>query len=348
MRRRILGTTLGLVVTNALLVGLTQAPAHADNDDDPLCYTTRSTVDSSAYSGPSASRIYDWYDSGQTTQRFKKDVKIPDGLIDGRYVPQGLTAWPNWNGTSEDLLLISAYKQSDDDDATDGPSRIWGVVAGGSSRVGESVGHMNIAEGHVGGIALHKGFVYVGSGQSIRIYKASRVRSVLSAANVSTVYSQDRAYTTSYTVGYLGTGGGYLWAGQFDQDSYTHLNAYAQTSSLTGALAYRFQYFAPVKTQGVAVYDGKVIFATSHDRNDRGNLWLMKTGESSRTDGNSTCFRVPSMIEGVTVLNGRFYALYESGAWAYNKGLDDPDNPIYNLHSAPVSWVTGLYLTISD
>ena len=60
--------------------------------------------------------------SAQTTRRFSPGVNIPAGLIDNRYVPQGLTSWPNWNGTSEDLLLIAAYHDGDGNSEPDGAS----------------------------------------------------------------------------------------------------------------------------------------------------------------------------------------------------------------------------------
>ena len=348
MRQRILGILTIIISASAMLVA-TAAPSHADNDTDPLCYTTRSTVDSSAYSGPSASRIYDWTDSSQTSQRMRKDVAIPANLISDHYVPQGITGIPNWLGGTEDLLLISAYKDADGDGETDGASAIFGVIANGS-RAGQGMGRMLIAEGHVGGIALVGSYVYVGSGNEIRGYQKSTVVSVINAANNSTVYARDYNYSASYTVAYLGSGDGHLWAGSFNETDPTHLNAYSVTNSSTGAISYQFQYYAPKKTQGVAVTGGHVIFATSYGRHDRGNLWIMEHGQSSLFDGNSTCFRTPTMIEGLTILEGRFYASFESGAYTYTHThtTDDPDNPIYNLHGAPLSWIEGLFMNVAD
>lgn len=69
-----------------------------------------------SYRGPSASRVYDWVStSAQTTPRFSPGVNIPAGLLDNRYVPEGLVSWSNWNGKGEDLLLISAYPDGNGD-----------------------------------------------------------------------------------------------------------------------------------------------------------------------------------------------------------------------------------------
>ncbi len=341
--RRILGT-LGAVaaLSAAQLVG---APAaHADADSDPYCYTTRSTK-APFYNGPSASRVYDWVNtSGQTNRRFSAGVAVPAGLISSRYVPQGVTSWANWNGTAEDVLLISAYHDGNGDKVPDGPSAIFGVVASGS-RAGTGLGRMLITNGHVGGVAAYGGWLYVGSEFEIRGYKLSAVRSALAGANTNTVHARSYNRTSSYRVGFMGTGDGHVWAGSFSETASTRLNGYVQTSRSLGTLSYRSatQSYAPKKTQGVTVTAGYAIFSTSYGRNDRGNLWIFRRGQQSATDGNSYCFRVPSMNQGITQLNGRVYLGFESGAYTYNKGLDDPDNPISRIHSAALSEVTSLY-----
>ena len=141
----------------------------------------------------------------------------------------------------------------------------------------------------------------------------------------------------------MDNGDGRLWAGAFDKDETTHLNAYAQTSNADGTLDYRTQYFAPKKTQGVTVTPNYVIFSTSYDRNERGNLWIMPRDQDSRSDSNSYCFRTPSMNQGVTILNGRLYLGFESGAYTYNHDWNTPRNPIRRVHSAALSDITSLY-----
>lgn len=341
--KRLVGLLGALAMIGAAQVAMAPA-AQADSDSDPYCYTTRSTKDPS-YRGPSASRVYDWVNtSAQTTARFAPGVNIPAGLITGRYVPQGLASWANWNGTSEDLLLIAAYHDGDGNSDPDGSSAVFGVVASGP-RTGTGLGRMLVAKGHVGGLAVYGGWLYVGSESSIRGYRLSTVRSALAGADSSYVYPRAYNRVSSYRVGFMGTGDGHLWAGEFSETSSTHLNGYVQTNRSAGTLAYQSatQAYAPKKTQGVAVTSGYVIFSTSYGRNDRGNLWIFRRGQHSATDANSYCFRAPSMNQGVTVLNGRLHLGFESGAYTYNRGLDDPDNPITRVHSAALSNVTSLY-----
>ena len=104
------------VATIAALVGV--AAPQAASAEDAMCRTTQGS--NPFYPGPSASTTYD--------ALFHQSVPIPAGLLDGHYVPQGLAYWNNWNGTTEDVLLISAYKDGS-------PSGIWGVVLSGSRAV---------------------------------------------------------------------------------------------------------------------------------------------------------------------------------------------------------------------
>ena len=325
------------------LVATTSA-ARADADDDPLCYTTQSTTDP-FYAGTSASRVYDWVNTGsQTDRRFEKGPAIPAGLYDDRYVPQGIAAWSNWNGTGEDIILISAYHDGDGDKTPDGASAVFGVVASGS-RAGTGLGRMLIANGHVGGLGVYKGWLYVGSESEIRGYRLSTVRDALEGANTSTVYARAYNRASSYVVGFMGTGDGHLWAGDFDETSSRHLNGYVQTNGSTGEIAYvsSTQVYAPKKTQGVTVTSTHVIFSTSYTRGDRGNIWVMPRNQDSLSDGNSYCFRAPSMNQGLTVLNGKLYVGFESAAYTYTKDPGDlPRNIIDHLHTATLGDVTGL------
>ncbi len=69
------------------------------------------------YTGASASRVYD--------ARFELRAldRHPAGLLDNRYVPQGMAAWTNWNGNGEDIALISAYHDGNGNKEPDGPQR---------------------------------------------------------------------------------------------------------------------------------------------------------------------------------------------------------------------------------
>jgi len=336
--------------------GATVSAAAADIDGDgggdALCYTTAASGDV-WYDGPSASKRYDNRFWRYASPADRSVIDIPAGLIADRYVPQGLAAVANWDGTSEDILLISAYRETvDGDDAVDGPSRVYGVVASGS-RTGTGLGYVTLGKspsgtnvslrGHAGGVAVYQGYVHVGSEQAIYAYPWSRIRSGLAGASSSTPVRPSAVEGTSYTVGFLGSGDGYLWAGRFEKSTTAHLNRYVHRSGGNGRLTYQSQLFAPAKTQGVAVTSQGVVFTTSWTRGDRSNVWVFKRGVATRTDANNSCFRAPSMIEGVTTLNGRAYVVYEGAAYKYHHdGNGTPRNSVSRIHSAALGDLTGL------
>jgi hypothetical protein len=346
------------IAVTGLLAGLgigTALPAAADYDGDgggdALCYTSTSNGDT-WYDGDSASYRYDnvfWRFNNSTDRSV---IDIPAGLLEDEYVPQGLAAVANWNGTSEDILLISAYRDTlDGDTAEDGPSRVYGVVASGS-RSGTGLGYVTLGRatssdaalwGHVGGLAVYRGYVHVGSEQAIYAYPWTRIKNGLAGASSNTPVRPSAVEGTSYTVGFMGSGGGYLWAGRFEKDTTAHLNRYVHTSGGNGLLTYQHQLFAPAKTQGVAVTDQGVVFTTSWTRGDRSNVWVFQRGVGTRTDANNSCFRAPSMIEGVTTLNGRAYVIYEGAAYKFlNDGGGRPRNVVSRIHSADLGDLFGL------
>ncbi len=316
------------------MVGL--AAPEAALAEDAMCRTTQGS--NPWYPGPSASTTYD--------STFHQSVAIPAGLLDGRYVPQGLAYWNNWDGTSEDILLISAYHDGDGDKDPDGASAIFGVVLSGDRR-GDGLGRMLIPTTHAGGIAIAGGHVYVGGEGIVRYWTTSKVRSELAAANDNTTHGPKGTHNVAGAASFLGEQGGKIWTGDFDTDA--HQSMWQYSPNTDGSLTYTGEKrWVPKKTQGMTTVDGKFVFATSYGRNDRSNVWVRPTSFTGDiTDGTSFCMRAPSMIEGVTSGNSNgnqhVWAVYESGAYTYNKGLDDPDNPIKHIHWADSATLAGLY-----
>ncbi len=330
VRRRRLRSTLGVVA--AATVALVAAPAPVT----PLavaaerCYTTEGSDD--FYAGPSASLVYD--------NRFRKGFGLPQSLLDQRYVPQGLAVWNNWRGTDEDLFLISAYHDGDGDSVPDGDSILYGVVAG----EGTVVGRTRILKGHVGGLAVVDGHLYVGSEQTIRHYELARLRSHLRDGLAGDYLTYDGIDHLDHNASFLAPGNGFVWAGVFDKDSMNYMWRYTvQSGGNLGAKHTKVQ--VPRKTQGLAVTADHFIFSTSYGRTNRSNIWVVKRGYG--TDLNSAnpyCFRAPSMSEGMAIWGAgakpaRAYVIYEGASYTYSTGAR---NPIDHAHFADVSDLTYL------
>lgn len=328
-RRRSLSV---LAVSALASVGLVAGPAPltAPAAADERCYTTEGTDD--FYAGPSASLVYD--------NRFAKGFGLPQTLLDQRYVPQGLAVWNNWRGTDEDLFLVSAYHDGDADSVPDGDSILYGVVAG----EGTVVGRTRILNGHVGGLAVVDGHLYVGSEQTIRHYELDRLRAHLRDGEGGDYLTYDGIDSLDHNASFLAPGDGYVWAGVFDKDSMNYMWRYTvQSGGHLGDKHTKVQ--VPMKTQGLAVTNDHFIFSTSYGRTNRSNIWVVERGYG--TDLNSAnpyCFRAPSMSEGMAIWGAgsnpsRAYVIFEGAAYPYRDGAR---NPIDHAHFADVSDLTYL------
>ncbi|WP_375424058.1 hypothetical protein [uncultured Friedmanniella sp.] len=327
------------VVAVAVVVAAGAVVALEHDGGETGCYSRRSTT-KPAYPGRSASRVYDWTDvDAQTTSRFGAAVALPDALLEGRYVPQGLAGWPNWDGSGESLLLISAYHDGDADKAADGPSAVFAVVADGP-RAGTSAGRMLVDPGHVGGLVVHRGWLYVGSEHEIRGYRLDAVRRALPEGGDDLQPTEYRRSST-HDVANLGSGDGRLWAGRYTKTGSSPLTGYVQTDARAGTLELQADagILVPPKTQGLTVTADQTISSTSYGRLSRGTLRVVPRGS---TAARSYCFRVPSMNEGLTVLDGRLYLLFESAARTYDRGLLRPANVIPEVQSASLTDITSL------
>ncbi len=162
VRRRTAPLHTATLLGAAALVA-SPAPPAAHAAEDPLCVTTPGSRNE--YPGPSASTAYD--------DTFNPSQPVPAGLLADRYDPQGLVTFSNWNGTSEDVLLISAYHDANGNKVPDGSSGIFGVVINGK-RAGLGLGRMLVPNGHVGGIGVYQGFLYVGTESTSRPTSSAR------------------------------------------------------------------------------------------------------------------------------------------------------------------------------
>jgi hypothetical protein len=324
-RRRVI-TALGLAGVLATGTAITVAvmePASAQAATTSAVTATRAiSCDTKAggkhfYDGPSASKKYD--------SRFSNSAALPRL---GSYIPQGIGTWWNWSG-KKNLLLVTMYHPGQQS-----------IIVGIDPATNKVVGDVKIAETHGGGITTAYGWAFVqGSTNGIRKYKLSTLAAAMKKPGtpfVAAVGSERKVYGASFLTSY----GSSLWAGRFNKSGRDKMYEYKIRSN--GSLVtVKRAWEVPTKTQGLLVTKGHFIFSTSLGRDKLSNLYVVKRGQPDLDKAKLTCFRAPSMSEGLTEYGGRAYLVFESGAYKYRS---DPKtkNVITRLHQAKLSSLTGL------
>jgi hypothetical protein len=306
---------LALVITviTAAAALTSAAPAYAAISCD-----TATTGGATFYDGPSASKKYD--------ARFSNSASIPNLST---YTPQGAGTWYNWDGSGKNLLLIAAYRDGAD-------SEIYGI----DPSTGSTVGVVAIAESHVGGITVSKGWAFVsGQGSSIRKYRLTELRDALKAAGTPYLAQVGTARDVAGS-SFMGSYGDSLFSGTFNETGRGTMYEYkiADDGTLTTVAG---AWEVPTKTQGLTITANHFIYSTSYGRGNRSNIYVVKRGQKDLDAAALSCFRAPSMTEGITEYNGTAYLVYESGSHLY---ASDPAtlNVIPRMHKATITSLTSL------
>ncbi|TDD46935.1 hypothetical protein E1263_35570 [Kribbella antibiotica] len=324
MTRRRVALTLGLAgvlaagtATTVALKGPSQPAAAAT-----VAATRAISCDTKAggkhfYDGPSASKKYD--------TRFSNSAALPKL---GSYVPQGIGTWWNWSG-KKDLLLVTMYhtgKQS--------------LIVGIDPATNKVVGDVAIAETHGGGITTSMGWAFVqGSTNGIRKYKLSTLAAAMKKAGtpyVKAVGSERKVYGASFLTSY----GDSLWSGKFNKDGRDKMYEYKIKSNGT-LVTVNKAWEVPTKTQGLLVTKTHFVYSTSYGRDKLSNLYVVRRGQPDLDKAKLSCFRAPSMSEGITEYGGRAYLVFESGSYPYRSDKTTK-NVITRLHKASISSLTSL------
>ncbi|MFI5692140.1 hypothetical protein ACIA58_09900 [Kribbella sp. NPDC051586] len=308
---RFLAISTALITTATALTAALPATAAISCD-------TATTGGSTFYDGPSASKKYD--------ARFSNSASIPNLST---YTPQGAGTWYNWDGSGKNLLLVAAYRAGAD-------SEIYGI----DPSTGSTVGVVAIAESHVGGIAVSKGWAFVsGQGSSIRKYRLTELRDALKAAGTPYLGQVGTARDVAGS-SFIGSYGDSLFSGTFNDTGRGTMYEYkiADDGTLTTQSG---AWEIPTKTQGLTVTANHFIYTTSYGRGNRSNIYVVKRGQKDLDAAALSCFRAPSMTEGITEYNGTAYVVYESGSYLY---ASDPAtlNVIPRMHKASISSLTSL------
>ena len=261
---------------------------------------------------------------------------LSPSLLD-RHIPQGLTTWRSYYGAGNDLLVYTAYSQSD------GRARIQGI----DPRDGSKTNFAQLQVGtHAGGVAIVGRWAFVPGANpgGVRRYSLSRLADIFangpSSDALAGAYAGDVVGT-----GFMTQAGNTIYAGTFNEHGLGVMRTYSVDANgdlhrTSGNIE------VPKKTQGLLVLPNYFVFSTSYGRTNRSNIYVVKRGYSSLAtsynNGNLRCVRAPTMSEGVALTGDRIYQLFESGADCYRHHEDDcgasndpPDRVITHLYRIP-------------
>lgn len=255
--------------------------------------------------------------------------------LDKPYTPQGLAAWPNWDGSGEDLLVVSAHHVDENANA----SLIYGMTPGGEHRGAAYIG----VGAHAGAAKVYGDWLYVQHSQStLRRYPLSAVRASFEEPGTTSIGSGEAVAVTG--VSSFDIDGGYLYGATFN-DSARDVMRRWKINPDTGDLTLDTVWGplqVPMKTQGLQVHNDRYIFSTSYGRTNRGNVYVVERGYGEGDDFTSkpyACFRSVAMIQDLVDLNGTTYLGNESGSEEF---ADGRIHNIRNLHVANTASLRGV------
>jgi hypothetical protein len=321
MRLKVLAATATAILTAAAFTGpAVAAPAPGQPDPDFRCLDDNTADDDAT----------PWFNTN-----YDPSFALSRSLLD-QHVPQGLTTWPSYYGPGQDLIVYTAYSQSD------GRARIQGI----DPRDGSLTNFAQLQAGiHAGGVAIVGRWAFVPGVKAgvVRRYPLAKLASIFAHGPSSDALDGTKAGDVVGT-GFLAQEGNTIYAGTFNPDGLGVMRTYSvdgngdlhQTSG---------NIEVPKKTQGLLVLPNYFVFSTSYGRDRRSNVYVVRRGyaslATSYNNANLRCVRIPTMSEGMTINNDRIYQLFESGADCYRYGEPacgantTPDRVITHLYRAP-------------
>ena len=225
------------------------------------------------------------------------------------WVPQGLGYDP-----STDQLLTTYYSSPDGN-----PDRDTGILLSIQDRAtgNEVLSALLAGPDHGGGVAIDGDHVWVTSSDGyVYLYSMADIK----AANGATVQPQTRFPVPASA--YLTVHGGRLYVGSFDEEDPGSVYSVPLGADGQPSGPPVFEATAPPRSQGLAVTDDGYVFSTSWGRENPSELIsISHSGEVKH-------LTAPNMSEGLVIVNGQVYVVYESGASAYQYDGNHPSNHI--------------------
>lgn len=218
-----------------------------------------------------------------------------------RWVPQGLTYWPD-----RDSLIISYY---------DGEKKLNSRLAVVDRASGKQQAIFELPErGHVGGLAMSNGNLWVASSGTVsRISKTNLARAA--SGDRLPVDSTHKLAATSFAT----FDGKNLWVGKYEPSAGKKRYAYRyplRAGELPAESPDR-KVAIPTSVQGMAISGGRMVLSRSGGRGLDADSTVEVRSLKKPSGRPSRVIVAPNMSEGVVIGNGKVHVLYESGAKKY-------------------------------
>lgn len=317
MRRRgrsIAATIAGGVI--AAVLGIAN-PVHAAAAAS--CDPARPTVQ--AFYGAAASAIYD--------NSFDNAFAIPN-LAQG-YTPQGMTTWALPNGSS--LIIIGEYRTG-----------YRSLLVAVDPATGDTYGTVQVAEGHLGGIAIVGKWLFAQdkpntNGEKVRKYDMGTLAQYfLQSHNAGTApyVGKTGGLQKVYWASFMSSYGGHLYTGHHGINK---RSMYEYSVDADGTLHKKHVYEAPKLTDGVVVTADRFIFVSHGSSGNGFGIMTVAARSAHLSDHPLRCFAMPDLGEGAVLDHGTVYTAYESGSSANHSTVADH---IANVHGAAYTLLSQL------
>ena len=220
---------------------------------------------------------------------------------DTRWVPQGLTYWPD-----RDALIISYY---DADKQLNSRLAVIDRASGKKQSIFELP-----EDGHVGGLAMSAGNLWVASSGTVsRISKPSLARAA--DGDRLPVASRHKLAATSFAT----FDGANLWVGTYEADAGKSRYAYRYPlgAGELPAKSYDRRVAIPTSVQGMAISGDRVVLSRSGGHGIDADSSIEVRSLANLNGRPGRVITAPNMSEGVVFGNGKVHVLYESAAKKY-------------------------------
>lgn len=185
--------------------------------------------------------------------------------------------------------------------------------------------------GHVGGIAMTSGYLWVADGSRMRRYPRSQLSrsggTPLTATASYPVAASSYAYAEGET----------LWVGHFNADARDYMYSYPVTGGALGS-TWSQRVYTPSRVQGVIVTGTRIVWSQSYGRDNDSQLIYWPRGTAY--NGSSAIGRwlvAPNMSQGLVVAGARIQVIFESCSSAYDGTVDGnaADYIVCSVHHGP-------------